>query len=173
MDENELLADGTGGQGGPGAFHVGAEARGEESGRICGTRQMLALYFKARREGYILCDSIIQGDKNGSKFLDEMRPILSGLQLADDGDDDIIVDAFRVDLGGDGGDRVHGGRGWRVLPSSASGRRTMMLVVAVMVMCELGFWGDGDGVVRPLDFLGWLIIMGFGGDGRRATRGGG
>lgn len=128
------LPMGQGGQGGPGAFHVGAEARGEESGRICGTRQMLALYFRVRREGYILCDSVIQGDKNGSKFLDEMRPILSGLQLADDGDDDIIVDAFRVDLGGNGGRQSPWGTEVACAPKQRVGQKDD----------DVGSGGDGD-----------------------------
>lgn len=47
----------------------------------------------------------------------------------------------------------------------------MLLVVEVMLGSQLGFGRDGEGVVRPLDFLGGLIVVRLG-DGGRATRGG-
>ena len=109
-----------------------------------------------------------------------MGTILGGLQLADDGNDDIIADTLGVDLGGDGEDGIHGRGGWRVLPGRPSGRRTMMLIVAVLmslaggVLSQLGIWREGGvGVVRPLDFLGGLIILILVrlGEGGRATRG--
>ena len=67
------------------------------------------------REGHILCDGLVGACKDSGKFFDEMRSIAGLLELLDDGDDDVITNAFGVNFVGS--QRICGG------PGSIRGRR--------------------------------------------------
>lgn len=88
---------------------------------------------KERGEGYLLCDGVIGGGHDGRQFLDQMGTVAGLLQLLDDGDDDVIVDALGVDLHGLPGGRRR--RRWGVMISARStatpGTRAITACLAV------------------------------------------
>lgn len=118
MNRNKLLGDRTRRQGGPGTLHVGAQSRREEGGGIGGTILSVCIERWKRIRGNLLCDIVVESVENGSEFLDEMRAIGGLLELVNDADHDIIVDALGVDPRCKA--IVHGRRRWRVLPGGGA-----------------------------------------------------
>lgn len=77
----------------------------------------LSFCLKIFREN-LLCDMIVESVENSGEFLDEVWAVGGLLELVDDADHDIVVDALGVDP------RcktiVHGRRRWRVLPGGGA-----------------------------------------------------
>lgn len=83
---------------------------------------MIFFWTETGREN-ILCDIIIDRNQDSRQLLHQMRTIPRQLQLLNDPDDDIIIDALGIDFRRD--PVSHGRRRWRVLPGGAPDRGAM------------------------------------------------
>lgn len=80
---------------------------------------------KIKHKEDLLGDTIVEGVENGGELLDEVRAVASLLELINDADNDVVVDALGIDPRRKA--IVHGRGRWRVLPGGAAANSGALL----------------------------------------------